>query len=284
MRRQLILHLICINLIAAAWIGVLIKVGKKRPTGSGVADDARPISVQTSSTDEDSTDPALLAQRDALEAEVDVLLARVKRLEGSAEAMSRRIQIPKAFFDAPAHFLSPFIEGNTGHKLEELLQMDEAEITAVRGAVDGATRIAQEYESAELSIETAADGFPIYRVPAWGDFGDKLLSDLRGQLDGILGAERSGYYLDGYVTKEVLRKSDVELKISAKPAGEGRPYPSLQVRTIGPETGASGNGDYMVWLTGKNPVTEPFIDRYGHLLGTGSAEELAAKVSALPDN
>ncbi|MGI9240841.1 MAG: hypothetical protein ACR2RV_08570 [Verrucomicrobiales bacterium] len=283
MRRQLILHLICINLIAAAWIGVLIKVGKGRPAGAGRADDPRPVPEQVGSTEVDDADPALIAEKAALEAEVGDLMERVETLEGSAEAMSRRIQIPKAFFDAPAHFLSPFIEGDTGHKLEELLQMDEAEITAVRGAVDEATKIAQQYESAKLSVETAADGFPVYRVPAWGDFGDKLLSDLRGQLDGILGAERSGYYIDGYVTKEVLRKSDMELVISARPAGGDRPYPSLQVRTVGPETGASGDGDYMVWLTGKNSMTGPFIDRYGHLLGTDSAEELTAKVGALPN-
>jgi len=283
MRRQLVIHLFCINLIAAAWIGVLIKVGKDRPAGSGRAADPYPVLAHGSSADRGGTDPALMAEKAALEEEVGILLECVGTLEGSAGAMSRRIQIPKAFFDTPAHFLSPFIEGDTGHKLEELLQMDEAEITAVRGAVDGATKIAQEFESAELSIETAADGFPVYRVPAWGDFGDKLLSDLRGQLGGILGAERSGYYIDGYVIKEVLRESDKELIISAKPAGGNRPYPSLQVRTVGPETGASGNGDYMVWLTGKNPVTGPFIDRYGRLLGIDSAEELMAKVSALPN-
>ncbi len=159
--------------------------------------------------------------------------------------------------------------------------MGEAETAAVEAALDRAILVAQQFERDELSVEEAPDGSPMYRVPAWGAFGDSLVRDLRAELGGILGAERGAYYLDGYVIKEVLREQDQELRIMARPAGGDRPYPSLQVRTVGPETGASGNGDYMVWLTGKNPQTGKFIERYGHLLNVASAEELSAKLSAL---
>jgi hypothetical protein len=170
----------------------------------------------------------------------------VQALQDQAEIDQKHIRIPKAFFDESAHFLSPFITGDTDEKFYVLLQMDEAEIEVADAATAAATALAQEYERANLVNDATPDGFPIYRIPAWGALGEEIVRNMRRELTNALGAERSAYFVDGYVVKEVLRKADQSLEIIAKPGGDGRPYPSLQVQLKRPETGSVEGGDYMV--------------------------------------
>ncbi len=111
MRRQLILHLFCINLIAAAWIGVLIKLGRTSSAETGSRSQHSMDNVPAKEGSPRDIDSALIAEKAGLETEIGGLIERLQSLQDGADGQSQRIEIPKTFFDTPGHFSLPIHRG-----------------------------------------------------------------------------------------------------------------------------------------------------------------------------